>query len=65
MTTTVSARVMMEKLEGLVDTKDLRDAENKFVREMVEGCKVRHGDTIWISAGRMDWLLKIYERHFG
>ncbi len=59
----VSVRSMLKQLAGLVDTKDLSDWENGFLKEKL--AFTQNGDrTSPLSAGQIEKIEEIWRKHF-
>jgi hypothetical protein len=64
MSAPVSIGAMLRLLAGMVDTKDLTDWENRFLKNVLE----RTGDlkrTSILTGDQLEKLQEIYEKHFG
>lgn len=58
-----SLNTMVKKCSGLVDTTDLSDWENKFLKNVVD--KTSNGDnTTSLTEKQIGSLEQIYEKHF-
>ena len=58
-----SLNVMVKKVAGLADTRDLTPWENRFVKNIV--AQTDNGDnTSSLSENQVDVLERIYDRHF-
>lgn len=58
----VSTKVMIDKLEGLLHTRDLTLREADFVASMVREREAgRVGE---LSDKRVEWLVDLHKRHF-
>lgn len=58
-----SLNAMVKAVSGMLDTRDLSDWENDFVRSVVE--KTKDGDdTRALSERQIDSLERIYQKHF-
>lgn len=54
---------MVKKCEGLVDTKDITDWENTFLKSVIE--RSQNGkDTSKLSERQVSALINIYNKHF-
>jgi len=61
---TVSIGTMIRQLAGMVDTKDLSDWENRFLKNIV----ARSGDgarTSSLSEDQVEKIEEIWSKHFG
>lgn len=54
----------IQQLEGLVDTPDVDDQTNAFLKKVAGRCHGNAGDTRWLTEKQVQWLEDIYERHF-
>ena len=58
-----STNIMVKKCAGLIDTKDITDWENDFLKNVVEVSE--SGDRPdKLSPGRVESLERIYNKHF-
>lgn len=59
-----STNIMVKKCAGLIDTTDITDWENDFLKNVVEVSQ--NGDRPdLLSAPRVESLERIYNKHFG
>lgn len=58
-----SIRQKIQQLEGLVDTKDVTDWENQFIKNMVEKIKP-DSSTTKLSSKEVDKIDQIHSKHF-
>lgn len=56
---------MIERLDGLRDTKDLSAWENTFVTNMVERYHAASKSTSGLSAKQVETVESIYNKNFG
>lgn len=62
MPTSTSTSIMIEKLSGLIGTKDLADHESEFVEKLV---RIRDaGSVTRLSEKQVNWLTDLHRRHF-
>lgn len=59
-----SIAVMLDRIEGLTDTKDLSDWENKFVKN-VWLRSVRGTQTTRLEERQVEIIEQIFNKHFG
>jgi len=59
---TVSTTTMIRRLEGLLDTKDLNDWEQNFVRSLVE--RLEAGEVTRLTDKQIDRLDELHGKHF-
>ena len=60
----VSIGAQIKQLGGMVDTPDLNDRENGFVKNMVD--RTGNGqNTTDLTERQVDWLADLYKKHFG
>lgn len=58
-----SLNTMVRRCAGLIDTKDVSDWENQFLKSIVE--KTRGGDnTTSLTEKQVDVLERIFNKHF-
>ena len=57
-----STKVMIDRLEGLLDTDDLSQWEQEFVRKMAE--VIEEGQLIRISGKQVAALEQLHNKHF-
>lgn len=60
----ISINKMIEQLDGLRDTKDLSDWENKFVTSILEQYLLANKQTTGLSGKQLDKIESIWEKHF-
>lgn len=60
---TVSTTIMIRRLEGMLDTKDLTDWEQNFVRSLVK--RLDAGEVTQLTEKQIDRLDELHGRHFG
>ncbi len=58
-----SLNTMVKAVSGMLDTHDLSDWENGFVRSVVDGTK-QGDDTRSLTEKQIEVLTRIYEKHF-
>lgn len=58
----VSTTVMIQRLEGLLGTKDLNDWETSFVRSLAQ--RMHAGEVTKLSGDQVDKLDELHGRHF-
>lgn len=59
-----SLNTMVKKVAGLVDTTDVSDWENQFIKSVVE--KTDDGDnTTTLTEKQIDVLERLHSKHFG
>lgn len=58
----ISTLQMIRKLEGMVDTKDLNEWENEFVKSMV--VKADAGEVTKLTEKQIDRLVELHNKHF-
>ncbi|MDW3683063.1 hypothetical protein RA280_15160 [Cupriavidus sp. CV2] len=58
----VSTTVMLQRLEGLLGTKDLNDWESSFVRSLAT--RMHAGEVTKLSGDQVDKLDELHGRHF-
>jgi len=59
----VSTTTMVRRLEGMLDTKDLSEWEQGFVRSLVE--RLNAGKVTSLSEKQVTRLEELHGRHFG
>lgn len=57
-----SIMVKLVKLSGLIDTKDVTDWENEFLKNV--SAKVEGSDTMMLTGKQVEVLERIYSKHF-
>lgn len=58
-----SLNTMVKRVAGLVDTKDVNEWENTFIKSVLS--KTRNGDdTSLLSEKQVDVLERIFDKHF-
>lgn len=64
MPVTTSTAVMVQRLSGMLDTSDLKEHEQDFVRKL-EGMLQRDASSLTrLSEKQLDWLADLHKRHF-
>lgn len=58
----VSTTVMIQRLEGLLGTKDLNDWETSFVRTLA--ARMHAGEVTKLSGNQVEKLDELHGRHF-
>lgn len=58
-----SLNTMVQRVGGMVDTKDLTEWENRFVKNIVAQTGNGHNTTS-LSENQVDVLERIYDKHF-
>jgi len=58
----VSTSTMIQRLEGLLDTKKLSDREQGFVRSLA--ARMRAGEVTQLTGDQVDTLDELHGRHF-
>jgi len=60
----VSVNTKIQQLEGLVDTRDVTDRENSFIKSVA---LLTHGGVIIsiLSERQVAWVEDIWQRHWG
>ena len=58
----VSTTVMIQRLEGMLGTKDLNDWETSFVRSLAQ--RMHAGEVTKLSGDQVDKLDELHGRHF-
>ncbi|MCY0854283.1 hypothetical protein [Cupriavidus sp. D39] len=58
----VSTTTMIKRLEGMLDTRDLTDWEQSFVRSLVEAQQT--GKVTQLTGAQVDKLDQLHGRHF-
>ncbi len=61
----MSVGQMIERLDGMRDTKDLTKWENDFVTSILEQYLTSGKDTSKLSAKQVEIIDRIYNKHFG
>lgn len=59
----ISTATMIQRLEGMLDTKDLTEWEHDFVRKLAS--LMRAGEVTQLTGAQVDKLDELHERHFG
>jgi hypothetical protein len=59
----LSTTQMIRKLEGMVDSKDLNEWENNFVKALVD--RANSGDVTKLSDRQLEVMLRLHDKHFG
>lgn len=63
MTRLVSTNTKIEQLAGLLGTNDLKDREDKFVRNVV--AQTDHGKRVGgLTDPQLEWIDDLWKRHF-
>lgn len=58
----VSTTTMIKRLEGLLDTDDLNDWEQQFVRSVAT--RMHAGEVTQLTGNQVDKLDQIHSKHF-
>lgn len=61
----ISIGKMIELLDGMRDTNDLTDWENKFVTSVLDRYLAAKKSTAGLSAKQVETIESIYNKHFG
>jgi hypothetical protein len=64
MSQSVSIGAMIEKLDGLRDTKDLSPWENEFVTSVLNKYLLAKKDTRHLSEKQVSVIQRIHDKHF-
>ena len=59
----VSTATMIRRLSGMLDTRDLSEWEQQFVRSLVE--KIDAGRVTSLTERQVETLERLHGRHFG
>jgi hypothetical protein len=59
----LSIGAKIKRISGLIDTKDLTEAENRFIKNMAERTKDGLVTTM-LSEAQADWIEDIHTKHF-
>lgn len=62
MTQLISTTTMIRRLSGLLDTRDLSEWEQQFVRSLVE--KLNAGKVTSLTERQVETLERLHGRHF-
>lgn len=63
MTRTVSIGAKVKQLAGMLDTQDLSDWENRFVRSIVQRSNAG-ADTTHLTDAQVERLDELWQKHF-
>lgn len=58
-----STQSKIERLSGMLGTKDLNEREASFVQKLHDQAQVGHVSRL--SDPQLDWLTDLYNKHFG
>ena len=61
----ISIGKMIERLDGMRDTKDLTQWESSFVTSVVERYHAANKSTSGLSSKQVETIDSIYQKHFG
>lgn len=59
-----SLTVMLRQCEGLIDTVDVTEWENEFLRDVAERWHAEKERTVWMSGKQIQVLERIWKKHF-
>lgn len=62
---TISVHAMVEKLEGLLGTKDISDWEEDFITSISERVGMAGGKTSGLSEHQVEKIQQLHDKFFG
>lgn len=57
-----SVLIMLSQCAGLIDTKDVNDWENGFLKNVVEQCE--SGNTTALTSKQVESIARLWQKHF-